>query len=275
MKTERFNLLGEFQYISRAGQAGEIDLAKNIGLLAILLLSKDFSCTRVRLIELLWSDRSKDQGRASLRHSLWSLKQVFSASAPDLLQADRKKVRLDAARCSTDVSEFFDLSLMGDLRSLERAVSLYRGELLDGLSIRDRQWKQWLGNERDVLQLRYGANLCELCEHYRATGNASALLATGRRLLGHDRLSEDGQRAMMTAYLLLNQRTRALKQYRDFAGLLRLKLNSLPGPAISALYERIKAGAGNDELLGRRVPAAARTRPAPLYESGYRVGSSV
>lgn len=272
MKKERFNLLGEFQYISRSGQAGEIDLAKNIGVLAVLLLSKDFTCTRGKLIELLWSDRCSDQGRASLRHSLWSLKKMFSVSAPDLLRADRKKVGLDAALLSTDVAEFFDLSLMGDPRSLEQAVALYRGELLDGLSIRDRRWKEWLGNERDVLQLRHSANLCELCAHYRAAADAGALLAAGRQLLEHDRLSEDGQRAMMNAYLLLNQRSRALKQYRDFAGLLRLELNGRPGPAISALYEKIKTGAGIDEALGKRQPLAAGTRPVPVYESSYRVG---
>ena len=58
MDRDQFNLFGEFEYISGDGQPGIISLSKEIALLALLALSKNHSCSRSKIIDLLWSDRS-------------------------------------------------------------------------------------------------------------------------------------------------------------------------------------------------------------------------
>ena len=77
----RINLIGEFQCLDNSGQILEISAAKEQGVIAVLALSEGYSCSRSRLIELLWSDRSKEQALASVRQSLWSLKR-YSAIVP-------------------------------------------------------------------------------------------------------------------------------------------------------------------------------------------------
>lgn len=259
MDKHLFNLLGDFQYVSRDGSREEIDLAKNIGLIAILTLSKDHSCSRSRLIDLLWSDRCNEQGRASLRHSLWSLKQVFGDDAGSLLQADRKRVRLNPDVCVMDTAEFVRLSGAFESRDLEHAVSFYRGELLEGLFIRDRQWNEWLAIERESLNSRFLSVLAELCEIYRRQGAPRELIETGRRMVEYDFLSEPGYQAMMQGYLLSNQRSQALKQFQRYASLIKRELNSSPGPEISALHDRIKNGGLQGGYKADQSPKAMPT----------------
>lgn len=73
------------EHLSRRAQA----------LLAYLSQQPDMRAERSLLADLLWSDRSEDQARASLRQELSVLRRALPA---DLLQANRQHVWLDAAR---------------------------------------------------------------------------------------------------------------------------------------------------------------------------------
>jgi DNA-binding SARP family transcriptional activator len=245
MDTHHINLLGEFEYIAASGKFTQIDLAKNIGLIAILLMSKDATCSRSRIIDLLWSDRCDEQGRASLRHALWSLKQIFSDNSDQLLLADRKRLQLNLEFCTADVFEFETLCISSEYRDRERALPLYRGEMLDGLMIRDRQWNEWLTTERENLLSRYITALNDLCAFYFAQRAPHALISTGRQLIENDPLCEQGHHAIMAGYFLLNQRSQALMQYRRYELLFKQEFNSLPGPVITGLRDRIVFGTQN------------------------------
>ena len=261
MKTERFNLMGEFEYISRNGQIKDISPSKDIGVIAILVLSKDYSCSRSKIIDLLWSDRCNEQGRSSLRHALWSLKKALPASFAEVLQADRKRVRLNPRLHSSDIADFYRLRESNVQQNLDRSVSLYRGELLEGLEIRDRAWNEWLGVERERLQLRYAETLCALRAHYLARTDIYKLLDIGRRLIEHDNLCGEGYRALMEGYSLLNQRSLALKQYHQYRDIVRKELNSCPEAGIRQLYERLKSG---EILEANLMPAGFNERiPVP------------
>jgi len=242
MNKNRFNLVGEFQYISGDGQLGEISLAKDIGVIAVVALSKNYSCSRSRIIDLLWGDRCDEQARASLRHSLWSLKKALHRSSEDLLQIDRKRVRLNPELCSIDVSEFLELSDSNRQVDLERAISICRGELLEGLVIRDGIWDEWLCIERERLQSKYAESLYALSEYYFAEKDVKNLIHTGRRLIDHDHLCEEGHFALMGGYTLGHHKSLALKQYERYRKIIQVELNSNPEPKIQELYESIKNG---------------------------------
>ena len=242
MKKSRFNLMGEFQFISAEEQLGEIPLSKDIGVIAVVAMSKNYSCSRSRITDMLWSDRCDGQARASLRHSLWLLKKVFNKSSADLLQIDRKRVCLNPELCSIDVGDFLKLSESSRRVDLEQAISIYRGEFLEGLVIRDIVWDEWLGIERERLKLKYAESLSTLSEHYLAEQDVKNLIHTGRRLIDHDHLCEEGHRALMGGYTLAHQKSLALKQYERYRETIQAELNSNPEPEIQELYERIKNG---------------------------------
>lgn len=242
MNKNRFNLMGEFQFISCEEQPGEISLSKDIGVIAIVAMSKNYTCSRSKIIDMLWSDRSDGQARASLRHSLWLLKKVLHKSSADILQIDRKRVCLNPELCSIDVRDFLELSESNRRFDLEQAISIYRGEFLDGLVIRDVEWNEWLSIERERLKLKYAESLHTLSEYYLAEQDVKNLIQTGRRLIDHDHLCEKGHRALMRGYTLAHQKSLALKQYERYRETIQTELNSNPEPNIQELYERIKGG---------------------------------
>ena len=248
MNKNRFQLIGEFQYLSAEEQPGEVSLSKDIGVIAVLAMSKNYSCLRSRIIDLLWSDRCDKQGRASLRHSLWTLKKALNRGSGDVLQIDRKRVRLNPELCSLDTNDFLELSESHRQVDLEQAISIYRGEFLEGLVIRDIVWEEWLCLEKERLQLIYAAILTALSELYLAEKDVKNLIHTGRRLIDHDHLCEEGHRALMGGYTLGHQKSLALKQYERYRETIQAELNSNPEPKIQELYERIKNGGSSLQL---------------------------
>src|SRR5262249_20336294 len=60
--------------------------------------------------------------------------------------------KLDPAAVSTDVAAFERLLSGGSPEAIEQAIALYRGDLLDGISIRDAAFEEWLLVERQRLR---------------------------------------------------------------------------------------------------------------------------
>jgi len=243
MSENRLYLLGDFQFVDSNGRRAEISLSKEIGLIALLALSKDLGCARSKIIDLLWSDRCGEQGRASLRHALWSLRKTLNRCAPGVLQIDRRRVCLSSDDCSIDARDFVSLASSQRHQDLERAVLLYRGELLETLVVNDREWEAWLGIERSRLQMVYAECLYRLSKHYLLRRDAGKLMGTGLRLIAHNPLWEQGHRALMEAYALTHQKSLALKQYERYREMIHRELDSHPERDMQQLYERIKSGA--------------------------------
>ena len=94
------------------------------GLLAYLALQGDMRAERGTLSDLLWSDRSEEQARASLRQELSVLRKALG---PDILQADRQCVWLDPAQVD---------------------VRRGPGEVLQGFDLRSEGFEDWLRQVR-------------------------------------------------------------------------------------------------------------------------------
>ena len=241
MRKKKIGLLGDFQCIDSGGHPIKISLAKEIGVIAVLALAQDHSCARVKMIDLLWSDRCGEQGRSSLRHSLWSLKSKLNRESPRLLQSDRKRVSLDVDACVIDTCEFANLATSDRQEDLERAISIYRGDLLEDLVVHDREWEAWIGIQRSRLQMAYAECLYQLSIRYLAGRDVGKLIGTGLQLIAHNQLSEEGHRALMEAYSLAQQKSLALQQYERYRDMIHRELGCFPEPGLRQLYERIKS----------------------------------
>ena len=116
--------------------AGDVDCTprskKGRALLAVLA-AEERPLTRVKIIDLLWSDRQEEQARASLRTLLADLKEQFQDRFDQLLVVDRERVALGPG-VETDLS--------GGGRGHSN------GELFEGLDHVDPELDEWLRTER-------------------------------------------------------------------------------------------------------------------------------
>jgi len=242
MGSFRINLMGELQCVTEDGQTVNISLAKDQGVLAVLTLSENYTCTRNKLIDLLWSSRGEEQARASLRHSLWTLKKTLGYSGGTVFSTDRKAIKLNSDFVKTDLGEFDELIDSDICNDLEKAACLYRGELLEGLVIRDSEWNEWLTLERENLRSKMARILVNLIDRYSAESRPDELIAAGRKLVEIDPYREEGHRALMQGYAENDQKALALKQYGHCHDLLKRELGIEPTHETQAMLYQIKNG---------------------------------
>jgi DNA-binding SARP family transcriptional activator len=155
-------LLGPFQ-AALDGQAAEgLDSDRLRALLAYLAVESEQEHAREQVGSLLWPERPDREALSALRYALSNLHGTLGdrrAPSPFLL-VSRTSVQFNPTSDHwLDVAEFQALRDRSDAPALERAVSLYRGPFLDGVSVRDSpafdEWVLLQGEEtrRDALSV--------------------------------------------------------------------------------------------------------------------------
>src|SRR5215831_18036432 len=178
-------LLGGFQAFS-AGREIDVPGRKERALLALLAIPAGEPRSRDKLAGLLWSDRGDSQARDSLKQAVFKLRKSLDGVQPSPLLADREFVSLERAAATVDVAEFEQLIGEGTIESLVRATALYRGDLLDGLDLRDAAFDEWLLMERQRLRDLARETLAKVVDGHMASGAHEQAAAMARRLLALD-----------------------------------------------------------------------------------------
>jgi WD40 repeat protein/DNA-binding SARP family transcriptional activator len=254
-----FNLrfLGPVQ-IEREGEPVRgFESRKALALLAYLA-AEGQPVPRDRLVDLFWEDKSLAQGRNNLS---WVLSRL-STFLPDCLQADRHTVAfLGESAESTywlDLDVFEELEAQGDPLSLDAAVALFRGEFLEGLSLRGcPEFELWQVQEQERWRGRAAAALRELVAYHSGRGEVERGLRYARRLLQLEPWREQAHREVMRLLALDGQRGAALVQFETCRRLLDEELGVEPSQATEDLYRQIQAG----DL--EPPPLAVRPEPEP------------
>lgn len=248
MSQMRFRLFGAFQ----ARLAGEISphfvSGKLEELFCFLLLHRQMMTARETLAALLWGDTTTVQSKKYLRDALWKLQEKLSLShdAAPVLLTSPEYVRLHPqADVWADVTEFETAFAQvedvpgaaltpGQANSLQQAIELYRGELLEG-------WYQdWCLCERVRFQEIHQKMLHKLMRWCEANGEYERGLHYGDALLRSDVAHERTHRAMMRLRYLAGDRTGAMRQYERCVATLRQELDIKPSRRTVELYEQIR-----------------------------------
>jgi TolB-like protein/Tfp pilus assembly protein PilF len=240
MAVAELTLLGGFGL--RAPSEGAINLLgqKERALLAFLALPPGKTHSRDKLASLLWSDRGDPQARDSLKHALTRLRQCLQSTDSPAIIADRQSVRLDPAAVSTDVMIFERLVNAGTPEAIEQSMALYRGDLLEGISIHDAAFEDWLLVERQRLRQRLEAALVTLVAQMMSAGERKRAEAAAQRLLALDPLREAAGRALMQLHAERGEAAQALKLYETLRDRLQRELGVKPEPETTHLYETIR-----------------------------------
>src|SRR5437879_4833231 len=143
----RINLLGRFELRVPDGREVALGARKSIALLALLAAAPGQRLSRDRLAVLLWEDMPDAQARGNLRQLLAATRRP----AP-FLEADGGSIGFSAEMVETDRAACEAASAEATPAARRRAAALYRADLLDGFSLRDRDFDEWLTGERERLR---------------------------------------------------------------------------------------------------------------------------
>ena len=251
MAVAELRLFGGFELRRASGEVIDLPGQKDRALIAILALRSGASQSRDKLASLLWSERGDKQARDSLKHSLNRLRLSFCSATSPMIVADRHSVALDPTAVTVDVAVFEQRVSDGTPEALERAVTLYQGDLLDGFAIQDPSFEDWLVGERQRLRNSVEEVLTKLMEQSTATGVEDRAAKAARRLLLLDPLREAACRTLMQVEANHGQTSQALKLYETLRNKLHRELGVKPEPATTQLCDAIRL-----RRPGVKLPAA-------------------
>ena len=146
----------------------ETDTRKATALLAYLAVSEQPQ-RRPTLAALLWPDNDERKARGALRRTLSVLR---SALGERWLDTEGETIKLDRANVRVDVAEFRRAIRE---RRFADAAKLYRGDFLEGFSLRDSPaFDDWQAAEADALRTEYAATLASLVAIAERVGSRPA-----------------------------------------------------------------------------------------------------
>lgn len=233
------NCLAQFELFFQEERQANLQLlskpatAKAQSLLVFLALRREQPHSRERLVGMFWRDRPDRRARRSLATALWQIRRCFPDKS--VIQADVHTVQFSfAGHLQLDTEAFVTAVSQPTIPSLQTAVSLYRGDFLDGF------YDEWIITERYRLQSQFLDALTRLMRLQETAGDYKPALETAVRLLDNDPLREEAYRVVMRAYALMGQRNAALKQYTRCRQIIAKELGTEPMPQTQQLYDDIR-----------------------------------
>jgi predicted ATPase/DNA-binding SARP family transcriptional activator/Tfp pilus assembly protein PilF len=262
--------------IENNGEPLQVDRHKASALLIYLVMTGR-TYHRDTLATFLWPESDQVTARASVRRILVSLRK---AVPKNFLNINGKHIGLSAnAEYWADVHEFRrQLSCCRTHRHpenevcdacsplLKAALDLYRGDFLEGFSLRDSpSFDDWQFFEAENLRREYSGALERLIHYHSNLQEYEQAITYARRWLAIDPLHEPAHVQLMQLYQLAGQRAAALRQYQECARLLKDNLNVSPQVETTQLYENIRKDKNRfmsfEETNGRIKPAYNLPQP--------------
>jgi DNA-binding SARP family transcriptional activator len=205
--------------------------------LAALLALRPRPRLRDAIAADLWPDFDGPSA-SSLRQALWLVRTGLSAAGvdPDIMLEvgqDTLGLRTELS-LDTDVAEFEELVADGG-QSAGRALSLYRGDLAEGLG------HECFAADRERLSDLYEDALVDVAEARLAAGDFAGARMAASQVLARDPLREEAHSVLIAAYGQIGTRSQVVRQYRRVCEVLRTELAVAPLPETDATYRRALA----------------------------------
>lgn len=229
-------LLGDFGLRWGDEPVTRVKTARMQALVAYLVLHRDVQQSRRRVSFLFWPDSTEAQARTNLRRELHHLRRA-------LPQADRY-LRVDAqticwrpeGHCQIDVADFEAALAAADVagrtpdfegltRALERAVDLYRGDLLPSC------YDAWIDHDRGRIRGGCERALERLIEQYVRGHHAPGAIRAAERLVTLDPLRESSHARLIELHASAGDRAAALRAFARCEAVLDRELGVEPGRA--------------------------------------------
>jgi DNA-binding SARP family transcriptional activator len=158
----QLGLLGGL-YVGITG-VGEVALTrKNRLVLATLALAGPKGLSRSAVVQLLWGAFAQEQALASLRQALSAARRALGNLA-NAVAGDGERLWIDQSTAEIDVEAFSSLLASASPADREKALALYKGDLLAGIPLKEDALEEWLRPLRERLRARAIDTLVQLVE---------------------------------------------------------------------------------------------------------------
>src|ERR1051326_4132169 len=269
-----FTLLGPPE-VRHGDQVLLFSTRKELALL-IYLAVEGRVLSRKKLSEQFWPEGDAGHGRAALRITLLQLRHMLGEGAgvspvPHLL-ITRDTLGLDltsaleldlhtfhkawtSARSSAQTLARPEETHRSLLARLQRAISLPRGEFMEGFSLRDAPaFDDWVRFQREYWHLRTNEVFDRLSQMQFEAGELETAIETVNRWLVLSPLHEDAYRRLMRLHFAAGDRAAALHAYDTCRARLSIGMQTEPTPETLTLASRMRAVA----------PPRRKEAPTPL-----------
>jgi predicted ATPase/DNA-binding SARP family transcriptional activator len=244
------HLLGAFEVrvrgaAMRSGRTRSVDW-----LLALLVLRQGRGypqggwISRSWLAGTFWPESREAQALSNLRRNLMDLREALGPEADRLRTPNRATLGFDLTGADVDVVRFDGALAAGDEGSLQEAVALYRGPLLEGCL------EEWVFPERASRAEACLQALETLADRAAERGDPGAALSYLAQAAALDPLRDSTQRRRMQQLTASGDLPAALLTYREHRLRLHRELNEEPDPETSQLFQELRTGA---RRIGRRA----------------------
>ncbi|HZT43207.1 MAG TPA: tetratricopeptide repeat protein [Chthonomonadaceae bacterium] len=261
----RIEMLGGLRVLQGDHAIPSFSTRKAGVLLAYLAFFRQDSHSREYLAELLWPGEAGPTVRNRLNQTVWALRQNLPADA-EILLSDRLSLRIHPS-VSTDIADFYGAlhqaeqasGMAAKKRSLQRAIALYRGELLPGT------YEEWMESERQRLADSFQGALRELAVLAAEEQDWPLALRYVRQAIAADPLQEEAYLDGIRFSLQADRLAEALRVYRALEQMLRQEYGGVPSEEAQALLAQIEARLSQ----AADTPASHAQHPAGSAREAY------
>ena len=190
---------------------------------------------REQVAAAFWPDQSDERARSSLRSALYQLRTLLGA---DVVQSRGDDVAIDTAVVSSDTHEF-TAAVRND--QLARALELYRGPLLEGITPHSVDLQHWLDEQRESYRAAAADAAWQLAERYES--GASDLTSAARWARRAAKLAATDERRIRRVMTLLDRAgdtAGAVTVYEEFARFLSRELEMEPSGETATLARSLR-----------------------------------
>jgi len=217
---------------------------KAIALVAYLALAKG-AVARSELARLLFPD-----AEAPLATLRWHLAHVRSRAPAFIARALRTTRERVALTVRTDVVLFRAgaeaLCRRSSVRGAARALALYRGDLVAGLTVSAAaDFDNWLYVEQESLRRLFRQAVLRFAGGERPVSHSPAAVATLARLVTVDPYCEEAHVSLIRAYDRGGNEEAARASYERYQAIVRHELTAEPLPALVKRFEGRRPGGRN------------------------------
>ncbi len=262
----RLRLFGHMGVEDASGKTLLPRSRKARAVLAILAFAAPRPVLRLQLTALLWSQREKDQARASLRQVVHEIQDCLSQVGSNPLRAERHHLALDQSLVAVDVLDLLRHETPGP-----ETLRHFESPLLEDLVGLDQAFDQWLVEERARI-LGIACGLGDRMLDRLPRGDDT--IAVADRIIALDPTHERAWRALMAVHHERGDRAAALTAYDRCRTALSTVGRDGPAAETQELAARIRSNQEPAAAASPTPSAQAWRRPsaADTPRAGLRLG---